>query len=297
MKSNFKFYGCGTALVTPFKKDGRLDENSLIRLVDFQLEEGIDFIVPCGSTGESAVLNPEEHARVVELVVQRVKGKIPVLAGAGGNNTSRVVETAMKMESLGADGILSVAPYYNRPNQEGLFQHYKTIAASIRIPMVVYNVPSRTACNLLPETLVRLSAIPNIVGVKEASGNITQITEIAMNVPASLKIISGDDAMTLPVVALGGVGVISVLSNEIPKRMTRFTRLCLDGKFPEAIEIQRTIFRLMQLNFIECNPVPVKAALAKMGLIEESYRLPLVPLSASNREKLYSALSELSLIG
>ncbi|HEX9933921.1 MAG TPA: 4-hydroxy-tetrahydrodipicolinate synthase, partial [bacterium] len=265
--------------------------------VDHQLEQGIDFLVPCGSTGESAALSADEHARVVELVVRRVQGKVPILAGAGGNNTAKVAETARRMETLGADGILSVTPYYNRPNQEGLFRHFKTVAESIRIPLVLYNVPGRTGTNLLPETVLRLCAIQNVVGIKEASGNITQISELAMVCPESFLLLSGDDANTLPIIALGGVGLISVISNEAPRLTVEFTHLCLEGRFREAVVLQRRLFRLMQLNFIDSNPIPVKTALAMMGMIEEFVRLPLVPLSQDHKVKLAAALRELGLIG
>jgi 4-hydroxy-tetrahydrodipicolinate synthase len=292
----FEIRGCGTALVTPFKADGSLDEKALLKVVDFQMEGGVDFLVPCGSTGESASLSPDEHARVVELVIGRVKGKVPVLAGAGGNNTPKVAEAAARMEALGADAVLSVTPYYNRPNQEGLFQHFQAVARAVRIPVIVYNVPVRTGTNLLPATLKRLAAIPNIYGVKEASGNIAQLTEIAMTCPDSFRLISGDDANTLPIIALGGTGLISVVSNEMPGETARFTHLCLEGKWKEAAQLQRLLFRLMQLNFIDTSPIPVKAALARMGLIEEHVRLPLVPLSEPHKEKLFSALAELGLI-
>jgi len=288
--------GCGTALVTPFKKDGSLDEPAILRLVDFQLEGGVDFLVPCGTTGESAVLAPEEHDRVVELVVERVQGRVPVIAGAGGNNTARVIETARRMERLGADGILSVTPYYNRPNPEGLFQHFKAVAESVSFPVILYNVPGRTATNLTPETILRLCSVKNILGVKEASGNIGQITEIALRIPDSFKLISGDDANTLPIIALGGIGVISVVSNEVPKLMTRFTHLCLEGHFKEAMALQRQMYSLMTLNFIDTSPIPVKAALAHMGLVEETVRLPLVPIAPANREKLETAIKRLGSI-
>ena len=285
--------GCGTALVTPFKKDGSLDEAAILRLVDFQLEGGIDFLVPCGTTGESAVLSADEHDRVVALVVERVRGRVPVIAGAGGNNTARVIETAKRMERLRADGILSVTPYYNRPNPEGLFQHFKTIAESVSIPVILYNVPGRTATNLLPETVLRLCNVKNILALKEASGNIGQITEIALRIPETFKLLSGDDANTLPIIALGGVGVISVVSNEAPNAMTRFTHLCLEGKTKEALALQRRLYNLMTLNFIDTSPIPVKAALAHMGLIEETVRLPLVPIAPANREKLIRAIQEI----
>jgi 4-hydroxy-tetrahydrodipicolinate synthase len=288
--------GCGTALVTPFKAGGQLDEAALQRLVDFQIREGIDILVPCGTTGESATMTMAEHLRVVEIVVQRANGRVPVIAGAGGNNTAHVIEMAKRIEDLGVDGLLSVTPYYNKPTQEGLFQHYRALAEAVKLPMIVYNVPGRTSTNLLPETVVRLSAIDNIIGIKEACGDINQITELAMKVPSSFKIFSGDDALTLPIIALGGVGVISVISNQAPKMMTELTRLCLEGQFGAARILQRKLYALMKLNFIETNPIPVKAGLAMMGLIEESYRLPLVPMNEDNRLRLRNAMAELALI-
>jgi len=289
-------YGCGTALVTPFKADGQLDKAALQRLVDFQIREGIDFLVPCGTTGESATLTRTEQILVVEIVVQRAKGRVPVIAGAGGNNTAHVIEMAKQIADLGVDGLLSVTPYYNKPTQEGLFQHYRAFANAVKLPMIVYNVPGRTSTNLLPDTVVRLNAIDNIIGIKEACGDINQITELAMKIPTGFKIISGDDALTLPIIALGGAGVISVISNQAPKMMAELTRLCLEGKYEAARTLQRKLYPLMKLNFIETNPIPVKAGLAMMGLITESYRLPLVPMSDENRKKLRSAMLDLGLI-
>jgi 4-hydroxy-tetrahydrodipicolinate synthase len=286
-------HGCGTALVTPFKADGRLDEIALARLVDFQISEGIDFLVPCGTTGESATLAIAEHLRVVEIVVQRAEGRVPVIAGAGGNNTAHVIEMAKQIERLGVDGLLSVTPYYNKPTQAGLLAHYRALAEAVKLPIIVYNVPGRTSTNLLPDTVVKLSAIDNIIGIKEACGDINQITELAMKIPPDFKLLSGDDALTLPIIALGGAGVISVISNQAPKMMTELTRLCLEGKFESARGLQRQLYNLMKLNFIETNPIPVKAGLAMMGLIEENYRLPLVPMNEENRKKLRSAIREL----
>jgi 4-hydroxy-tetrahydrodipicolinate synthase len=289
-------HGCGTALVTPFKADGQLDEPALTKLVDFQINEGIDFLVPCGTTGESATMTMAEHLRVVEIVVQQAKGRVPVIAGAGGNNTAHVIEMAKRIESLGVDGLLSVTPYYNKPTQAGLLAHYRALAEAVKLPMIVYNVPGRTSTNLLPDTVVKLCAIDNIIGIKEACGDINQITELAMKIPPEFKLLSGDDALTLPIIALGGVGVISVISNQAPKMMAELTRLCLEGKFEVARALQRKLYNLMKLNFIETNPIPVKAGLAMMGLIEESYRLPLVPMAAENRQKLRNALVELGLV-
>jgi len=282
--------GCGTALVTPFKSDRSLDEAALRNLVEFQISQGIDFLVPCGTTGESATMTAEEHLRVVEVVVDQAAGRVPVVSGAGGNDTHKVVELARACQGLGADGILSVSPYYNKPTQEGLFQHFGAIAESIGLPMIVYNVPGRTGSNIEPDTIARLAGIGNIIGVKEASGNITQAGEILSRVPAGFKVFSGDDALTLPIIALGGVGIISVASNEAPGQMAKLARLCLEGRMDEARQINLQIWALMKVNFIESNPIPVKAALAMMGYIEESYRLPLTPMKQENKERLRQVL-------
>ncbi|HLG15323.1 MAG TPA: 4-hydroxy-tetrahydrodipicolinate synthase [Blastocatellia bacterium] len=288
--------GCGTALVTPFNEDLSIDEDALRRLVEFQISEGIDFLVPCGTTGESATLDDDELCRVVEIVVDTAKARVPVIAGAGGNNTAHVVELAREYEKLGVDGLLSVSPYYNKPTQEGLYQHFRAIAESTRLPIIVYNVPPRTAVNIAPDTIVRLAAIPNIIGVKEASGDISQIAEIATRVPAGFKIFSGDDSVTLPIVAVGGVGLISVASNEAPRQMTAMTRACLESNWDEARRLNRELFPLMKANFIETSPGPVKAALAMMGRIKEVYRLPIVPVKAETKERLRAVLLELNLI-
>jgi len=290
------FIGCGTALVTPFKQDGSLDEDTLRKLVRRQIEAGINFLVPCGTTGENPTLSREEHRRVVEITLEEAKGKVPVLAGAGGYNTRAVVELAREMEAIGADGILSVTPYYNKPTQEGLYQHFKTIAAAVKIPVIIYSVQSRTGVNVLPSTMKRLAEIDNIIGVKEASGNIVQVAEILQQVPEDFLVLSGDDAITLPLIALGGKGVISVVSNQIPKEMTELTQACLRNDFVLARQLQKKYLPLMQVNFIETNPIPVKAAMALMGLLEPVWRLPLVPPSADSLARIRAVLEQLGLI-
>jgi 4-hydroxy-tetrahydrodipicolinate synthase len=290
------FTGCGTALVTPFRQDGALDEVALRRLIQRQLDEGIDFLVPCGTTGESPTLTHEEHLRVVAIAVEIAKGKVPILAGAGGYNTAEVIALARELVSLGADGILSVTPYYNKPTQEGLYQHFRAIAAAVPAPIVLYSVQGRTGVNIEPATVKRLAEIDNIVGIKEASGNISQMAAILNIVPEDFLVLSGDDAITLPLVALGGVGVISVASNEIPGRMTRLTQLAVQGDFRAAREIHRRYLPLMEVNFVESNPIPVKTALAEMGLIEPVWRLPLVPPKAENRDKIVNVLRSVGLL-
>ncbi|HET9531537.1 MAG TPA: 4-hydroxy-tetrahydrodipicolinate synthase [Blastocatellia bacterium] len=288
--------GCGTALVTPFNEDLTIDEQSLRRLVEFQIEEGIDFLVPCGTTGESATLSDQEQRRVVEIVLQAAQGRVQVIAGAGGNNTAHVIKLAREYERLGVRGLLSVSPYYNKPTQEGLYQHFRAISEATSLPVIVYNVPPRTAVNILPDTVARLAEIPNIVGVKEASGDISQIAEITARVPEEFKVFSGDDSITLPVVALGGVGVISVASNEAPRQMTALTKAALENDWDEARRLNRVMLPLMKANFIETSPGPVKAALAMMGKIKEVYRLPMVPVGAQTKEKLRAVLVDLKLI-
>jgi len=292
----FDIRGCGTALVTPFHPDGSLDTKALESLIDWQIREGIHFLVPCGSTGESATLSHEEHFRVVEITVKIAAGRVPVFAGAGGNNTARAIDLIKEVERLGVEGILSVSPYYSKPTQEGIYQHYRALAEATRLPILIYNVPGRTASNILPETLLRLSEIPNIAGVKEASGDVSQIGEICTRAAAGFRIFSGDDALTLPVIALGGHGVISVASNEVPGLMARFVSACLDGCWDDARVLNRKLYPLMKANFVETNPIPVKAALAMMGKISESYRLPLVRISDPAREKLAAVLRQLDLV-
>ncbi len=289
------FTGCGTALVTPFRSDRSLDEESLRRLVSRQVAAGIDFLVPCGTTGESPTLTHREHLRVVEITVEEVKGRVPVLAGAGGYNTAHVIELADELKRIGAAGILCVTPYYNKPTQEGLYQHYRAIAQSTTLPIVVYSVQGRTSVNVEPSTLSRLSEIPNIAGVKEASGNISQIGSILARLHDDFIVLSGDDAATIPVIALGGRGVISVVANEIPAEFTQLTHAALDGDYVQARHLQRRFQNLMEVNFIETNPGPVKFALARMGLINPVWRLPMVEPLAASQQKIESALESLSL--
>ena len=290
------FIGCGTALVTPFRKDLSLDEDTLRVLVRRQIQAGINFLVPCGTTGESPTLSHEEHLRVVAITLEEAKGKVPVLAGAGGYNTHHVIETARECERMGADGILSVTPYYNKPTQEGLYHHFKAIAGATSLPIILYNVPPRTNVNIDPATVRRLSEIENIIGVKEASGNISQITQVIQQVPEEFLVLSGDDALTLPLAAMGGRGIISVASNEIPAEMTRLARLCLAGDFAGARLMQRKWLPLLEVNFIETNPTPVKAAMAEMGLLEPVFRLPLVPPRTENLAKIRTVLESLALL-
>ncbi|HLN04226.1 MAG TPA: 4-hydroxy-tetrahydrodipicolinate synthase [Bryobacteraceae bacterium] len=288
--------GCGTALVTPFQRDLSLDEAALRKLVRRQIDAGINFLVPCGTTGENPTLTRAEHLRIVEITLEEAKGKVPVLAGAGGYNTQEVIELAQEVERLGADGILSVTPYYNKPTQEGLYQHFKAIAAAVRIPMIVYSVQGRTGVNIEPATLGRLAQIDNIVGVKEASGNITQMANVIQQVPDTFAVLSGDDAVTLPLIALGGRGVISVASNEIPAEMTALANLCLNGDFAGARVVQRKYLPLMEINFVESNPIPVKAALGLMGLLDPVFRLPMCPPKPENLSKIEKVLESLGLL-
>jgi 4-hydroxy-tetrahydrodipicolinate synthase len=293
---NLELRGCGTALVTPFRKDGSLDLDALRRLVQFQLRAGIDFLVPCGTTGEAPTLEHAEYLAVVRTVVQEVAGRVPVVAGVGGNNTRKVIDLAAEARGLDVQGILSVAPYYNKPTQEGLYQHFQALAESTDLPIIVYNVPARTSSNIEPPTVARLSKIPNIIGIKEASGSVVQQMEVLATVPPGFRVLSGDDSFTFPLMALGGVGIISVISNEIPGQMTRLAHLLLEGKLEAARQLHFSLFPLMQVNFIETNPIPVKAALAMMGMIEEVYRLPLVPMNSENRAKLEKALAAQGLL-
>jgi len=283
-------------MVTPFRGNGSLDETTLRKLVRRQIEQGIDFLVPCGTTGESPTLSRDEHLGVVAITIEEAAGKVPVLAGAGGYNTREVIELARECQKLGADGILSVTPYYNKATQEGLYQHYKAIAASIQIPIVLYSVQGRTGVNIEPSTVVRLAEIENIVGIKEASGNITQIAEVVHRVPENFIVLSGDDAMTLPVISLGGRGVVSVVSNQIPGAMSELTSLANRNDFDGARKLQRNYFPLMQVNFIEANPIPVKWAMSVMGLLEPVYRLPMVEPSAANKQKIGQVLESAGLL-
>ena len=289
--------GCGTALVTPFKKDGSIDERALRSLVEWQIESKIDFLVPCGTTGETPTLTREEWLRVIDIVIETAGGRVPIVAGATSNATAEAVEKAKTVAGKnGVDAVLTASPYYNKPTQEGQYQHFRAIAEAIDKPIILYNVPGRTAANIEPATLARLAKIKNIAAVKEASGNISQIAEVCASVPESFLVFSGDDAITLPVIALGGVGIISVASNEIPREMAEMTRLALAGDWVAARRIQNKFVALMQANFIESNPMPVKAVLAMMGKIEEVYRLPMVPMKKETRAKLEAIAAEAGLL-
>ena len=291
------FTGCGTALVTPFRADGSVDEAAVSRLARRQIDAGVHFLVPCGTTGEVPTLTDDEQIRIVQLVVAEAKGRVPVLAGAGGYNTQEVIHAALRMRDAGAEGILSVTPYYNKPTPEGLFQHYRAIAEAVGLPIIVYNVPGRTGCNVDPATLVRLSTIPNIVGVKEASGNVTQMCEICASVPADFIVLSGDDALTLPLMAVGGRGIISVASNEIPAEMSRIVELAERGDFAAARALHNRLMPLLQVNFIESNPIPVKSAMASLGLLQEIYRLPMVPPRPASKQRIEAVLQSLGISG
>ena len=282
--------------MTPFTKTLALDEDGVRRLARRQIDEGVHFLVPCGTTGESPTLSEEERIRIVEICVEEARGKVPVLAGAGGYDTREVIHAARQMERAGANGLLSVTPYYNKPTPDGLIQHYKAIAESTALPIIVYNVPGRTGCNVDPATLVKLAAIPNIIGVKEASGNIQQMCEICRAVPSDFIVLSGDDAITLPLMAVGGRGVISVASNEVPREMSQMVEAAERGDFVAARQIHATLLPLMLINFVESNPIPVKAAMASMGLLEETYRLPMVPPRADSRTKILNVLTEAGLL-
>jgi 4-hydroxy-tetrahydrodipicolinate synthase len=288
------FTGCGTALVTPFTSSGAVDEAAVRRLATRHVEPGLHFRVPCGTTGEAPTLSASERSRVVEIVVDEAGGRVPVLAGAGGYDTREVIEAARAMQAAGASGLLSVTPYYNKPTPEGLYRHYQAIAEATPLPIVVYNVPGRTGCNVDPATLARLATIPHVVGVKEASGNMTQICEVVRGVPEEFLVLSGDDALTLPAMAVGARGVISVASNERPAEMAQLVEAAEANDFAFARELHSRLLPLMLANFAESNPIPVKAAMAQMGLLEESYRLPMVPPRAETREKLARVLASVA---
>ena len=290
--------GCGTALVTPFHQDGSIDDTALRNLVAWQVESGIDFLVPCGTTGETPTLTRDEWLHVIDLTIEVVAGRVPIVAGASSNSTHDAVEKAKEVAArAGVDAILTANPYYNKPTQEGQYRHFKAIAEGVGDkPIILYNIPGRSAANLEPATLARLAEIPNIVGVKEASGNMTQIAEVISLVPETFLVFSGDDAVTLPVIALGGVGIISVASNEIPHEMASLTRAALNNDWTAARTLQRKYLPLMQANFIESSPLPVKAVLAMMGKIEEVYRLPLLPMRRDTRSRLQKVATEVGLI-
>ncbi|HRJ19229.1 MAG TPA: 4-hydroxy-tetrahydrodipicolinate synthase [Bryobacteraceae bacterium] len=291
-----KFQGCGTALVTPFQSDLSLDEAALRQLVRRQIEAGIHFLVPCGTTGESPTLSRSEHLRVVEITLEESSGRVPVVAGCGGYNTSEVIELARELEALGVDALLSVTPYYNKPTQTGLYEHYKAIAIETKLPLIVYSVAGRTGVNVEPATLARLAAIPNIRAVKEASGNVAQMASICARVPEEFAVLSGDDALTLPLGALGGRGVISVASNQIPGAMSQIASHILAGDFAAARALHNRWLPLMEVNFVESNPIPVKYALSRMGLCQPVWRLPMTPPSPAAAQRIDTVLKELNLI-
>ena len=291
------FKGAITAIVTPFKENGDLDEESLRKLVKFQIENGIDGIVPCGTTGESPTLDYEEHDRVVKIVVDASKGKAPVIAGTGSNSAKEAIEMTNHAADAGANASLQVCPYYNKPTQEGLYRHFSAIAKAVDIPLIIYNIQGRTAVNMETSTLARLARDhSNIVGVKEASGNIAQMMDVINELPKNFTVLSGDDNLTLPLMALGGKGVISVASNIIPKEMHELTRYALNGNFDKAKELHYKLLPLFKGIFIETNPIPIKAALAMKGMIEEAYRLPMCEMKAENKERLKKILMDLKII-
>jgi 4-hydroxy-tetrahydrodipicolinate synthase len=292
-----RFTGVGTALITPFTKDGSLDESAVKRLARRQIDAGVHFLSPCGTTGEAPTLSHRDKLRVVELVVEESNGRLPVLAGAGGYDTREVIELARDMERVGADGLLSVTPYYNKPTQEGLYQHFKAIAESVTIPIVLYNVPTRTAVNMSVETTLRLSEIPNIVATKEAAMNAEHWSTIVSSSREGFHLLSGDDPLTVAAMAVGGLGVVSVASNEAPAEMAQIVELCEKGDYAAARKLHHWLYPLIQVNFIETNPIPCKAAMAAMGLIEESYRLPMVPPTPATREKVTRVLQQLKMLG
>lgn len=289
--------GCGTALVTPFRKDGSVDEPALQAQVQWQIKSGIDFLVPCGTTGEAATLSESEWLRVVEVVVGAAGGRVPVFAGCTHNATHEAAAKAKKLARVhGLTGILTANPYYNRPGQEGQYQHFKAIAEAVELPILLYNIPPRTGANLEPDTVLRLAEIPNIIGVKESSGNLAQITELLTRLPRTFKVFAGDDGIALPVMALGGEGLISVASNVIPDQMASMVHAALENDWPTARRINRQYYRLMQAHFWEASPAPVKAVMAMIGRGEDVLRLPMVPVSDGTRRKLERMVGELGLL-
>lgn len=290
------FTGVGTALITPFTKSGALDEGAITRLAKRQIDNGVHFLVPCGTTGETPTLSAAERRRVVELVLEAANGQVPVMAGAGGYDTQEVVHLAKEMQSVGAQGLLSVTPYYNKPTPEGLYRHFSAVAEATPLPIVLYNVPGRTGCNIDAVTLARLATIPRVIGVKEASGNIQQMVEICRAVPADFLVLSGDDALTLPLMAIGGRGLISVASNAIPAEMATLVEAAERGDYAAARQIHQRLVPLMLGNFVESNPGPVKFAMAVMGLCEEVYRLPMVSPRPASQEKIIAFLKELDVL-
>lgn len=292
-----KLRGCGTALVTPFKVDSSIDEAALRALVTWQVESGIDFLVPCGTTGETPTLSHDEWLHVIDITIEVVAGRVPIVAGATSNSTHDAIVKAREVAARpGVDAILTASPYYNKPTQEGQYRHFKSIAEAVDKPLILYNVPGRTGANIEPSTLARLAEVPNIIGVKEASGNMSQIADVFHAVPENFLVFSGDDAITLPVIALGGAGIISVASNEIPHEMAELTRAALNNDWDSARRLHRKYLPLMQANFLESNPLPVKAVLAMMGKMEEIYRLPLLPMKRDTRSRLQRIATEAGVV-
>jgi len=297
MSAKAMFRGTATAIITPFKKDGSIDEPALRRFVDFQIKGGIEAIVPLGTTGEYPTLTQKEQQHIIEIVIEQADQRVKIFAGAGSNNTAEVIEKTRFVKQAGADAALVVGPYYNKPTQNGYFQHFKAIADAVDIPLIIYNVPGRTSGNIEAATLLRMAEeIPNVVMVKEASCNMAQVMEIARNKPKNFSLLSGDDALAYSIIALGGDGCISVASNEVPKEYSHLMRLCLKGKWSEALQLHYRLLPLMNINFIESSPIPVKTALAMMGLIDEAFRLPMVPITEPNRVKLKKVLEDLKLV-
>jgi 4-hydroxy-tetrahydrodipicolinate synthase len=289
--------GCATALVTPFTSGGAIDEAALTRLIEYQLNNGVRLLVPCGTTGESATMTEEEDQRVISRAIELARGRAKVIAGTGSNSTAAAIENSKIAQRLGADAVLVVAPFYNKPTQHGLYAHFRAIAEAVDVPIVIYNVPGRTSCNIAAETTLKLARdCENIVAVKEASGNLSQIMEILRGRPAGFNVLSGDDAITFALIALGGDGLISVASNQAPELMSRLVDLALAAKWDEARELHYRLLPLMETNFIESSPGPVKAGLAMMNLIGENYRLPLVPIQESSRARLRDVMAELGLL-
>jgi 4-hydroxy-tetrahydrodipicolinate synthase len=286
----------GTALVTPFAKSGEMDEKAVRRLGRRQIDNGTHFLVPAGTTGENPTLEVAERLRMVEILADEAKGQVPVLAGCGGYNTKEIVHLAKEMQKAGANGLLSVTPYYNKPTQDGIVQHFKAIADATTLPIVLYNIAGRTGVNIETPTVATLAQVPNIVGVKEASGSLSQMCDVLRTVPPDFIVLSGDDALTLPVMSVGGRGVISVVSNQIPREMSQMVEAAERNDFAAARSIYSRIVNLMQINFVESNPAPVKYAMAAMGLLEETYRLPMVPMKPESKAKVDAVLKELGLL-
>jgi 4-hydroxy-tetrahydrodipicolinate synthase len=291
-----RFQGTGTAMITPFKTDGSIDEKALRRFVDFQIENGVDMLLPCGTTGEGATLDDSETDRVVQIVLEQSRRRVPVIMGAGSNSTAKAVQMTKRAKRHGCDGVLSVGPYYNKPTQQGYYEHFKAVAEADDIPVIVYNVPGRTGGNIEAKTMLRLAEIPNIVAVKEASGNLGQMMDIIREAPKDFRVLCGDDALALPLIVVGGDGIVSVVSNETPGMMSAMINAALEGNLAKAKELHYKLLPLMNINFIESNPIPAKAALTMMGLIEENYRLPLVKITPASREKVAKVVEELGLL-